>query len=229
MPSNSSSFDLEKESIYFSVAEKRGRKLRLIKADESVDINKSRITDASVVLILDNGRTVRLPLLEIKYKVNGGFWGQIADLHPALALAIRAPRQYKFAALALIAVVTLISELFYRAQVSNDLQSLTAFESRWDPDNDIARSTAKIALSAPVMKLREHEEKLTNWNMRGCAKEPLRLLKKYVRATIEGYTSFMRDSPYSSEQIMSSEYLTNYSTKKAACSARVGFVATTSK
>ena len=66
--------------------------------------------------------------------------------------------------------------------------------SEWDIDRKIANNTSRIALAAPVMKLRDHAVALDQLILPECFEPASVLLRKHMDTSIEAFTEFMGDS-----------------------------------
>ena len=93
------------------------------------------------------------------------------------------------------------------------------FVTDWEADLQIASATSRIALSAPVMKLREREEELTNTKVPECLEKGETVFLAHIRASIQAFTSFMADQEYLSTMHMSeaASKIDAYNKSKAIC------------
>jgi hypothetical protein len=96
-----------------------------------------------------------------------------------------------------VAIIGIGAYLFYKDQQRKEIKQaiirMDRLEADWTSDMQIAAATSRIALSGPVMKLREREEELTNLKVPECLSEGKTAMLSHMRESIQAFTSFMAD------------------------------------
>lgn len=176
------------------------------KADET----NSRLSESSFILIGKEGEILSRVKLEIVYRqcrINrrknhqkttdisdeqGGF-GSLKSV--PLAGGIK--KRFLIIGGSVVAVIAVISSCNnYYDQKSRDSsrERLEKIVKEWDADLNVASSTARIALSPPVMKLRDYAQSVDRTPVHDCFDEARSTLREYMDATVQYFTKFMADA-----------------------------------
>lgn len=172
----------------------------------------SRITDKAVILIGREGEIIgRVKLSEVleycerrhsnpKSLSARVFFSSGQILHKAKDSFFRlSPSSLKISSLVIsllfvgfsFSYCTSIDKSKRAEAAKNRLDKLV---SEWDIDRKIANNTSRIALAAPVMKLRDQAVALDQLILPECFETASILLRKYMDTSIEALTEFMGDS-----------------------------------
>jgi len=125
--------------------------------------------------------------------------------------------------LGVVSIITLGIYLFFkdqqRKEIKQALNRMERLEADWKSDVEIASATSRIALSGPVMKLREREEELTNLKVPECLSKGKAAMLSHMRESIQAFTSFMADREYEStgHMIEAAKKVVAYGKEKQNC------------